>query len=79
MFNPVDQKHMEPIEPIVKYICMSISTAFFKDFIFILFFRERGKEGQGEGEEHQCARETSFGCLSHAPNRGPGPQPRHVP
>ena len=58
---------------------MSISTAFFKDFIFILFFRERGKEGQGEGEEHQCARETSFGCLSHAPNRGPGPQPRHVP
>ena len=42
---------------------------------FYLFnFRERGREGEREGEKHQCV------VASHTPpNWGPGPQPRHVP
>ena len=40
---------------------------------FIIYFLV-GKGGRKRG------RETSMcGCLSHAPYRGPGPQPRHVP
>ena len=42
-------------------------------------FRERGREGEREGEKHPCERETSISCLSHTPNWGPGLQPRHVP
>ena len=37
-----------------------------------------GREGETEGEKHQSVRDTSTGCLSHATNWGPGPQPRHV-
>ena len=38
---------------------------FFKDFIYFIF-RERGKEGEREGEKHQCL------VSSHAsPNWGP--------
>ena len=37
-----------------------------------LFFRE-GKGGRKRG------RETASGCLSHAPNWGTDPKPRHVP
>ena len=40
-------------------------------FFFLRFhlftFRERGSEGEREGEKHQCARETSIGCLSCIP------------
>ena len=32
-----------------------------------------------EREKHQCARDTSLGCLLQAPTWGSGPQPRHVP
>ena len=35
----------------------------FKDFVY-LFFRERGKEGEREGEKHQCV------VASHAPPTG---------
>ena len=49
-------------------------------YIFCLFFfRERGRVGEQEGEKHRYVRETWIGCLSHAPNRGPGPPPRYVP
>ena len=34
-----------------------------------------GREGEREGEKHQCI----VTYLSHTPNWGPGPQPRHVP
>ena len=37
-----------------------------------LIFRERGREGERGRETSMC------GCLSCAPNWGPGPQPRHV-
>ena len=36
-----------------------------------LFLRRREREGEREGEKHRRGRETSIGCLSHAPN-GPG-------
>ena len=49
---------------------------FFK-IIFSCFLRDG--EGGRKGEKHQCVRDTSMGCFSHAPNRGCGPQPRHVP
>ena len=28
---------------------------FFKDRFYLLIFRERGREGEREGEKHQCA------------------------
>ena len=47
---------------------------------FHLFtFKEMGREGEIKEEKHRYVRDTSTGCLSHAPNWGPGPQPRHVP
>ena len=49
-------------------------SLFILDFIYL--FLERGEWGR---EKHRCARETLIGCFSHAPNRGPGPQPRRVP
>ena len=47
----------------------------FKNFLKILFIHllERG-EGREKGREGSV-----YGCLSHAPNWGPGLQPRHVP
>ena len=41
-------------------------------FLKILFISRKG-------ETHQSTRGTSTGCPLHTPNRGPGPQPRHVP
>ena len=32
-------------------------------------------EGEREGEKHPCARDTSIGCLSHAPSWGPARNP----
>ena len=37
---------------------------FLKDCIYFTF-RERGREGEREGEKHRCARDTSISCLSH--------------
>ena len=45
-----------------------------------MIFRERGREGEKEGEKHQCKRETLTGCPSYTPQMGGlNPQPRHVP
>ena len=42
--------------------------------VVITLFRERGREGEREGEKHQCV------VAPHVrPTGGPGPQPRHVP
>ena len=30
---------------------------------YLLIFRERGREGEKEGEKHQCERKISVGCL----------------
>ena len=53
---------------------------FFLIFIltfYLFIFRERGRR-RGR-EKHRCSRETLMGCLSHNPNWGPGPWPRHGP
>ena len=69
------------IEHVYMYVCMYVW--FSLHFIYLkslfIYFREKGREGEREGKKHQCARETSIGCLSHTPSQGPGPQPRHVP
>ena len=43
-------------------------------FIFLRFylciFRQGGREGEKEGEKHQCERKTSIGCLLHVPQQG---------
>ena len=47
---------------------------FLLDFIYLFIFRERGREGEREGEKHLCV------VASYTPHTwGPGPQPRHVP
>ena len=45
---------------------------FLKDCICLLL-REKGRKGERMGEKHQCVRDTSIGCLSHAPNWGTWP------
>ena len=50
--------------------CSQISL-FLRFYLFI--FREKGREGEREGEKHQCV------VASHAaPTGDQGPQPRHV-
>ena len=57
----------------------SCFSFFQKDFINS--FREGMGGRKGGGETLICERNIDpfVGCLSHAPNRGAGPQPRHVP
>ena len=41
-------------------------THYFSKFLkglHLCLFRERGREGEREGEKHPCERETSIGCL----------------
>ena len=53
-------------------ILLSMIMAFLKK-IFLFVFTEWGWKRERGGEEHQCTRETSIGCLSCAPNQRPGP------
>ena len=41
-------------------------------------FRERGREGEREGEKHRCERDTLIGSCTHS-DWGPNLQPRYVP
>ena len=66
-----------------------ISEIYLILFLFIYFlsspkgtpidFRERGREGDSEGDFHPCERETLIGCLSHKPRLGWGLPPRMCP
>ena len=47
---------------------------FLKILFIYFFFRERGREGEREGEKHQC---VVASCA--LPTGGPGQQPIHVP
>ena len=48
----------------------------FKKIIFIYLFLERGREGEREGEKHQCVRETSIDRMPLAcPQPGTWPRP----
>ena len=73
LFNDRREKRSVPLTKELGF------ASFFFFLRFYLFFRERGREGGREGEKYGCVRETSIGCPSHTPNRGPGPQPRPVP
>ena len=63
----------------VSVVVVAVIIIILKRFTYLFSFRERGREGEREGEKHRCARDTSISCLSHAPDWDPGPQPRHVP
>ena len=47
----------------------SIPIDIFERFYFLLFFRERGREGGREGVKHRCVRETWMGNLLHSLTR----------
>ena len=49
----------------------------FKIFIYLFIIRERGREGEREGEKHQCM--VASQVPHHPAHWRPGPQPRHVP
>ena len=51
-------------------LCFACVHIFKKD---LFIFRETGRKGERKGEKHQHARETSFSCLSHAPQLGKVP------
>ena len=59
-------------------VSCNIFLFFSKLIIYLFIFRERGKEGEGQGEKHSCARETWMDCLSHDPNWGHGLKSRRV-
>ena len=42
--------------------------------MYLFIFRQREREGEREGEKHQCVVAPYT-----PPNWGPGPQPRHMP
>ena len=71
--------HKETFFLIETFRVMEMFSVFFFLKILLITFRERGREGEGEGEKHQCTRDTLISCLSHRPSWGRGPQPRHVP
>ena len=55
---------------------LAYNETFFLKISFIYFFSE-GKGGRKRGREtSMCKR--NIGRLSHSPNWGPGPKPRHV-
>ena len=64
-------------------IFLSLIDVSFLLFFFLRFylfiFRERGSDGEREGEKHWCMRDTLVSCLSLTPKGGPGQQPGHVP
>ena len=59
--------------PAISNLLLRPSSDYFKDF-YLLIFTEREREGEREGEKHQCV------VASHVPpNWGSGLQPKHVP
>ena len=58
------------------FLCHSfLHFFFFKDFIYLLF---RGWGREKEVEKHQCLTDRLTSYLLHAPNWGPGCQPREL-
>ena len=60
------------------HILSNTCYSFFKYFIYLFLENRGGREKKRE--RNMGARGiSSIGCFSHAPTRGPGLQPRHVP
>ena len=51
---------------------------FFVCLLVFLLSPERGREGEREGEKHQCEKHSSVASCT-CPHQRPNPQPRHVP
>ena len=60
------------LQTTLHFTVLCYTQPIFKRF-YLLIFRERGREGQKEEEKHRDGIETSFGCLSHAPQLGTEP------
>ena len=58
--------HINSLLCIFKYL-----DSFLRFYLFT--FRERGREGEREGEKNRCVRDTSIGCLPYAPDWGSAP------
>ena len=53
---------------------MYLFFGFFKDFIYLLIFRDRGREGESEGEKHHCvvaSHASPTGDQAHNPGMCP--------
>ena len=55
----------------------TLSSYLFFILKYLSIFRERGREGERQGERLRCGKEISVVCLS--PGRRLNPQPRYVP
>ena len=64
------------LEMFLRILILSLLCFVFRDFIYLLL--ERGEERK-KGRETSLCKRYMIGCLSHAPNWGPGLQPKHVP
>ena len=58
-----------------RFKCRNFNTAaFFKKGFYLFIFRERGREGEREGDKHQCvvaSRASPTGDLAHKPGMCP--------
>ena len=46
--------------------------------MYLFIYRERGREGEREGEKHQCEKDINLTSRIH-PDQRQNLQPRHVP
>lgn len=67
------------IHRVIEILPTIFHSSLFLDFIYLPFFRERGRAGEKERDKHQRATDTKIGSLSLIPKWGPSPQPSHVP
>ena len=63
---------------VLLYNCAIVQI--FKKILFsLVFFLRGGVKRRREGKNHRCERETSIGCLSHAPQLGGTHNPGKCP
>ena len=58
-------------------LCLFSAIFFIGDFVYLFLESREGRKKKRE--RNISVQDKLIGCLSHAPNRGPGLQPRHVP
>ena len=65
--NKMDSKRTTPRQVIIKMPKMKDKERIFLKRFYLFIFRERGREGEREGEKHQCA------VAYHTPPTGGNP------